>query len=118
MEKILYAGKKQDSVGTLKNILNHMGFKIDTAYSGEECIKKAKENFDLILLDTMLPDMSAWSVFTKLKEKASPKFIFLSPIPISSERRKELKKAGISDYIIKPFAEMDLICKIIKLLEK
>jgi len=68
------------------------------------------------LLDVMLPDMSGWDIFEKLKGKTKTKFAFLSAIPVSAERLVELKKAGVSDYITKPFEKADLLKRIKKIL--
>ena len=66
----------------------------------------------------MLPDMSGWDIFQTLKKKNKKiKCAILSVIPISTDRMCELKKAGISDYITKPFKKRDLIRRIKKILE-
>ncbi len=118
MKKILCIENNQDTAESVKTILNLAGFETEIAGSGKEGVRKVEENFDLILLDIMMPDMSGWDVFTKLKGKTKAKFIFLSAIPISSERIEELRNAGVSDYITKPFIKSDLICRINKILEK
>ncbi len=62
--------------------------------------------------------MSGWDVFQTLKGKIKDvKYVILSVIPVSTERRIELKKAGISDYILKPFKKDDLITRIEKVLK-
>ena len=60
----------------------------------------------------MLPDMSGWDIFEKLKGKVKAKYAFISAIPVSAERLKELKKAGISDYLMKPFTRNELVSRI------
>jgi two-component system, OmpR family, response regulator VicR len=65
----------------------------------------------------MLPDMSGWDIFKTLsKQKNGSKYIFLSVIPVSTERMKELKKSGISDYITKPFSRKDLVDRVRKVI--
>ena len=60
--------------------------------------------------------MSGWDIFEILKKKKiNSKFVFLSAIPVSQERLEELKKAGVSDYITKPFSKEDLINRIKKI---
>jgi len=115
MKKILYIEDNEDTADAVKAILAHAGFETHISLSGKDGIKKAKDGFDLILIDIMLPDMSGWDVFTKLNKKIKAKFAFLSAIPVSGERMDELKKAGISDYITKPFEKDDLINRIKKL---
>ncbi len=116
-KSILYIEDNRDTASAVKAILEGAGFKTTLAYSGKEGIKKTKKGFDLILLDIMLPDMSGWDIFEKLKNKKT-KFAFLSVIPVSKERMAELKKTGISDYITKPFTKTDLIKRIEKIIKK
>ena len=113
---ILYIEDNRDTASAVKAILEAKGFKMVLAYSGKTGIQKAKKGFDLILLDIMLPDMSGWDIYEKLKNKKT-KFAFLSIIPVSKERMIELKKAGVSDYITKPFTKTDLIKRISKILK-
>ena len=118
MKKILYVEDNEDTADAVKMILDHAGFETEIASSGEKGIKATKKSFDLILLDIMLPDMSGWDVFQKSqKNKIKAKYAFLSAIPVSSERMRELKKAGVSDYITKPFEKKDLITRIKKMLK-
>jgi len=118
MKKILYIEDNKDTAEAVKIILNNAGCKTKTASCGKEGLKLVKkEKFDLILLDIMLPDMSGWDIFAALSKKGvKSKFAFLSAIPVSSERMEELKKAGISDYITKPFTKIDLIEKVKKMI--
>jgi len=119
MKKILYVEDHEDTANAVKVILSDAGFDVDIALTGRSAINKAKKhNFDLILLDIMLPDMSGWDVFQTLNKKIKGvKYAILSVIPVSTERRRELKKAGISDYILKPFKKKDLITRIKKVLK-
>jgi len=92
-----------------------------TANNGKQCFETIKKNsFDLFLLDVMLPDISGWEIFKKLKEgkQKDSKFVFLSAIPVSKDRHDELTRAGISDYITKPFKKNDLIKKVKLILEQ
>lgn len=115
-KKILYIEDNQDTAEAVKIILTHVGFEVTILNSGKQAIKKAN-GFDLILLDIMLPDMSGWDIFERLRNKTKAKFAFLSAIPISSERLEELKKAGVSDYITKPFTKTELIARVERLLK-
>jgi DNA-binding response OmpR family regulator len=116
MKRILYVEDNEDTADAVKIILEHQGFHVDISACGKDAMKKANEHFDLILLDIMLPDMSGWDIFEKLKKKDHTKFAFLSAIPVSNERMHELKKAGVSDYITKPFEKDDLVKRVKKIL--
>lgn len=117
MNKILYVEDNTDTANAVKMILNHAGFDTDLAFDGKEGLQKIRENnYDLILLDVMLPDMSGWDIFVKIKNRKDCKYAFLSAIPVSTERMEELRKEGVSDYIMKPFVKEDLINRIKKIL--
>jgi DNA-binding response OmpR family regulator len=66
----------------------------------------------------MLPDMSGWDIFARIKDVAKANYAFLSAIPISGERMGQLKKEGVSDYIIKPFEKADLIARVTEMLKE
>jgi len=118
MKKILYTEDDKDIAEAVKIILTKAGFLIDIAYTGKECLEKSENGFDLYLLDIMLPDMSGWDIFMSLKEKGhKAKFSMISAIPVSSQRLNELKKAGLSDYIMKPFTKEELIDKVKRILD-
>ena len=116
MKKILYVEDNQDTAEAVQIILNNAGFQTEIALCGKDGLAKAFKGFDLILLDIMLPDMSGWDIFEKLKKKDHVKFAFLSAIPVSNERMQELKKAGVADYITKPFEKEDLIKRVKKII--
>ncbi len=119
-KKILYVEDNKDTAKATQIILAKAGFDIDVVFCGKDALDKAnKEKIDLFLLDVMLPDMSGWDIFEKLKGqlKKGVKFIFLSAIPVSTDRMKELKSQGVSDYITKPFKAPDLIVRVKTILE-
>ena len=117
MKKILYVEDNEDTAEAVKMILEHAGYKTEIACCGKDGVEKAKQGFDLLLLDIMLPDMSGWDIFQTLqKRKIHGKVAFLSAIPVSAERMEELRKAGVSDYITKPFEKDDLIDRVKKML--
>jgi two-component system, OmpR family, response regulator VicR len=114
MKTIMVVDNEPETVTLVKTILENKGFKVTTALSGKDClinIKKGKP--DLILLDVMMPDMSGWDVYQKIRKTDSKtKIAFLSVIEVSPERRKTLIKSGVSDYITKPFMPDDLVKKV------
>lgn len=118
MKKILYVEDNRDTAEAVKIFLDNAGFNVELAFDGTEGLTKARAgHYDLILLDIMLPDMSGWDIFDKIGKKVKAKYAFLSAIPVSSERIAELKKSGVSDYIMKPFTKADLVAKVSKILK-
>jgi len=116
MKKILYVEDNVDTAEAVKILLENEGFQVHLAHTGKEGLKKIDHSFNLCLLDIMLPDMSGWDIFTKLRELNGYEFVFISAIPISNERRIELKKVGVADYITKPFTKFQLTSCIKKVL--
>ena len=115
-KKILYVEDNLDTAAAVKAILSKVGYQIDVVNNGREGVSKAKEGYDLFLLDIMLPDMSGWDIFERLRDLQNAKFVFISAIPVSTERREELRNAGVSDYITKPFTKEDLIQRVRKVI--
>jgi len=108
------------TVKLVKEILEKEGYKVITALSGTECLEKLeKEKVDLILLDIMMPDMSGWDVYERIRKKDKKvKVAFLSILEVSPSRRKEMEEKGISDYITKPFSPKDLARRVKSILNK
>ena len=116
MKKILYVEDNADTASAVKALLSREGFHVDLAADGNEGIRMARKEYDVILLDIMLPDMSGWDIFERVRQTTHAKIAFLSALPVSPERFAELKKSGVSDYITKPFDSGDLIARVKKMI--
>ena len=96
-------------------------YQVIGAESGKQCLSLLLQNRvpDLILLDIMMPEMSGWELFNKLKENKSWKKI---PVVFLTARIDNIaKNAGKflgDDYIEKPFEIQDVKNRINKVLEK
>lgn len=88
------------------------GFRMEAAANGVEAIQKCKnEEFDLIILDIMMPEMDGFTVCKKIREEKK------TPIIILSARGEEYDKIhgfemGIDDYVVKPFSPRELMMRI------
>lgn len=113
-KKILHMDNEEDTLSSVKTILEKEGFEVKPVTRGKTAIEAIeKDKFDLVLLDIMMPDLSGWDVFTRLMKVAPQiKVIFLSVLEVSPERKKQLIKNGVSDYILKPFDRADLVKRI------
>jgi two-component system copper resistance phosphate regulon response regulator CusR len=97
----------------LRKGLSENGFKVKVTHEGEEGLYLAlTSEFDLVLLDVMLPDMDGWQVLKKLRsrENETP-VIFLTARDAVPDRVKGLE-LGANDYLVKPFAFSELIARI------
>lgn len=93
--------------------LTEEGFAVDTAADGEDGLNQALErDYELIILDVMLPRRDGWSVITELRKrsKAVP-VLFLTARDTVPDRVKGLE-LGADDYLVKPFAWAEFIARI------
>jgi len=120
MKKIMVVDNEPDIVDLTRTVLEIGGYSVLPAYSGEECLRKLdKEKVDLILLDIMMPGMSGWDVFNRIKKK-SPKIkvAFMSVLEISEKRKQVLLDEGLADYIMKPFDKETLLSRVDNILKE
>ncbi|RLC38003.1 DNA-binding response regulator [Candidatus Falkowbacteria bacterium] len=94
-------------------------YTVDIAYDGKEALEKAEiNNYDLIILDIMLPKMDGIEVCKKLREaKVETPIIMLTAKNTVEDRIKGLD-AGADDYLVKPFAFGELLARIRALLRR
>ncbi len=113
--KILIVDDIPKNIQMAMNILKNEGYKMFYAKSGEMALSLVEEHdFDLILLDIMMPDVNGFDVCTKLKSNNRTKnipVIFLSGKDSSQDIEQAYEYGGI-DYVIKPFITIELITKV------
>ena len=113
---ILIVDDKRENILSLKKILELHDFKVDTALSGEEALKKVlKNNYFLIILDVQMPGMDGFEVAEAISGTSKTRdipIIFLSAV--NTEKRFITKgyASGAIDYITKPFDPDILILKV------
>ena len=119
MKKIMVVDNEPDIVDLTRTVLELGGYSVIPIYSGEECLRKLeKETVDLVLLDIMMPGMSGWDVFNRIKKKNSEiKVAFMSVLEISDKRKQVLLDEGLADYIMKPFDKETLLKKVDNILK-
>jgi len=102
----------------LKKGLTEHGYSVDVAKSGTEGLYLALEtDYDLILLDVMLPGLNGWQVLGKLREKKETPVLFLTARDQVDDRVKGLE-LGADDYLVKPFAFSELLARVRALLKR
>ena len=92
--------------------LLHEGYEVKKAFDGRSALELAlKEDFDLILLDVMLPGLSGLEVLRRLGHEKSTPVILLTARDAVMDKVAGLD-AGAVDYITKPFAIEELLARI------
>ena len=98
--------------GLLRDYLEGFGFSLDVAEDASSGLEKAVANeYDVILLDMMLPDMDGLEVLRSVRKWSS------LPIVVVSARNHERDKVealdyGADDYLVKPFEMKELMARI------
>lgn len=117
--RILIIEDEKKTAAFLNKGLTESGFIVDTTGDGEEGLLLALEvDYDLIVLDVMLPGRDGWSILAVLRQagKLVP-VLFLSARDAVYDRVKGLE-LGADDYLIKPFAFSELLARIRLLLRR
>ena len=114
---ILLVDDDPRNVYALSQSLQKRGFNISVAFSGQEALEQIKRHqFDLILMDVMMPEMDGMECTRRIREHLQ-----LTSVPILAVTAKAMKgdrekciAAGFNDYITKP-VQMDKLFELIKL---
>lgn len=102
----------------LKMYLEREGFTIQEAADGSEALEKALEtDFDLILLDLMMPEIDGLEVCRRLREKKSTPIIMLTAKGEEANRVQGFE-VGTDDYIVKPFSPREVVLRVKALLRR
>lgn len=92
--------------------LNYEGYKVTKVHDGRQGLMKARnEEFDLILLDIMLPSMNGIEVLRRIREESEVPVIMLTAKDETMDKVTGLDM-GADDYITKPFEIEELLARI------
>lgn len=116
--RILHVDDESDTREVVKIILENEGYDVVSVPNGKEALSEVNlNNFDLLILDIMMPDLSGFELYRRIfKIKSTYKVVFLSILDVSEEKLEELKHIGVRDYIKKPFDNNDFLARIRKVL--
>lgn len=113
--RILIVEDEEKLAKVLKTGLERKGYAADVINNGEEAFRRLSLNhvdYDLVLLDLMLPDKDGLSVTKDLRELGVSTPILILTARDETERKVELLLAGADDYIVKPFSFEELLARI------
>lgn len=112
MEKILVIEDNKDVNSMLSEILAEEGFEVFSAYTGTDGLKEIKKNqYDLILLDIMLPFKSGDEILKEVREFSDVPVIVISAKDMIG-LKIDLLKMGADDYITKPFDLGEVVARV------
>ena len=97
----------------VKRGLEEQGYAVDAAYTGLEAIDWAETvDFDLIILDILLPEMDGFTVCRNLRKQGSRVPILMLTARDAVDDRVSGLDAGADDYLVKPFALKELLARL------
>ena len=116
--KILIVEDEPKAGDYLVKGLQESGYVADLARNGVDGLALAQEHdYDLIVLDVMLPQMDGWTVLARLRERKETPVLFLTARDDVADRVKGLE-LGADDYLVKPFAFAELLARIKTLMRR
>ena len=105
-------------VKSLTRALREAGYAVDSAGDGAEGLFKAESaDYDVILLDVMLPGLDGWAVLDRLRKTKSTPVLLLTARGATSDRVRGLD-AGADDYLPKPFDLPELLARVRALIRR
>ena len=116
--KLLVVEDEPSTASYLKQGLSEHGFMVDLAANGTDGEHLALTgNYDLIVLDVMLPGRSGWEIIRDLRARKETPVLILTARDKVEDRVKGLQ-LGADDYLVKPFAFSELLARIRALLRR
>jgi two-component system, OmpR family, copper resistance phosphate regulon response regulator CusR len=117
--KILVVEDELKTGNYLKQGLSEASFVVDLMRDGKDGLHAAMtENYDLLVLDIMLPGLDGWSVLRAIREAGNTMpVLFLTARDQVDDRVKGLE-LGADDYLVKPFAFSELLARVRSLLRR
>jgi len=116
--KILVVEDEPKAGDYLVKGLQESGYVADLARNGVDGLALALEHdYELIVLDVMLPQMDGWAVLARLRERKQTPVLFLTARDDVADRVKGLE-LGADDYLVKPFAFAELLARIKTLMRR
>lgn len=112
MSKILIVEDEESIADLERDYLELSGFQVEIENSGDVGLKRAlAEDFDLIILDLMLPGVDGFEICKKVREQRN------TPIIMVSAKKDDIDKIrglglGADDYMTKPFSPSELVARV------
>ncbi|GAB7386222.1 DNA-binding response regulator ResD [Bacillaceae bacterium] len=117
-EKILVVDDEERIRRLLRMYLEREGYQIEEAADGDTALKMALEkDYDLLILDLMLPGMDGIEVCQRLREKKATPVIMLTAKGEEANRVQGFE-AGTDDYVVKPFSPREVVYRVKALLRR
>ncbi|RAP50560.1 MAG: DNA-binding response regulator, partial [Methanosphaera sp. rholeuAM270] len=113
MQKVLLVEDERRLSDAVVEVLENAGYAVEAAYDGEVGYQRGRTGeFDIIVLDLMLPGMDGIDVCKTLKQEGVQTPIIMVTARASVPDRIEGLDAGADDYLPKPFSPQELVARL------
>ena len=119
--RILVVEDQEKLARSIKKGLEQKGYAVDTLHEGGAGMRRLEFNhqdYDLVILDVMLPGMSGIEISKSAREKGITLPIIMLTAKDTLENKIEGLDAGADDYLVKPFAFEELVARLRALLRR
>ena len=111
--KILLAEDEIDLNNVITRYLKKNGYSVDSVLDGEETLDYLKySEYDLVILDIMMPKVNGFEVIKKLRDKGNHTSVLMLTARDSADDKVKGLDLGADDYIVKPFDFNELMARI------
>ena len=116
--RILVVDDEKLLVKGVKFNLENEGYEVMTAYDGAAAVElEKKENFDLIVMDVMMPELDGFSAVAEIRKTCN------TPVLMLSARGEEYDRIhgfelGVDDYVVKPFSPKELMMRVTAIMNR
>jgi two-component system, OmpR family, response regulator ResD len=116
--RILVVEDDRTTVDLIALYLRHAGYRVDTESTGDGALARvAREAYDLIVLDIMLPGVDGLAICRAVRARAATPVIFLTARTLEDDRVQGLE-SGADDYVPKPFSLRELVARVAAVLRR
>ena len=117
--RILIIEDEQKTAVYLRKGLTESGFVADIAHEGDEGLFLATtREYDLIILDVMLPERDGWSIIAEIRQRGKQTHVLFLTARDSVRDRVMGLELGADDYLVKPFSFSELLARVRAILRR
>lgn len=113
--KVLLVDDKVRNLVLIKNMLTPLNLDLYVAQNGEEAIRRVTQtDFDMVLLDILMPDIDGYEVCRRIKNIARERdlsVLFISALRTHEDKTKGFE-SGADDYLVKPLYEKEVLARV------